>query len=158
MHLPLFCTMGVWQPSGTGLSIILSHGTTNSGTCDPQTSSNTSQWVLICSRCLWARSNNTALAPGRASCCCFCGEGGKEGKELTALKREGLPSYLCKPPPPPTPQIPVMEVLQSLSLWRTQVVHILPLGRKLSHLWHKEKSKGKQIICSSWSKWRHVAT
>lgn len=100
MHLPLFCTMGVWQASGTGLSIILSHGTTNSGTCDPLTSSNTSQWVLICSRCLWARSNNTALAPGRASCCCFCGEGGKEGKELTALKREGLLSYLCKPHPP----------------------------------------------------------
>lgn len=82
--------------------------------------------VGVCERAC----SKTALAPGRDPCCCLCGEGGKEGRSWQHWKENGYSSYFCKLPHP----ILVMKVLQSLPLWRTLVVHILPLGRHLSHI------------------------
>lgn len=82
--------------------------------------------VGVCERAC----SKTALAPGRDPCCCLCGEGGKEGRSWQHWKENGYSSYFCKLPHP----ILVMKVLQSLPLWRTLVLHILPLGRHLSHI------------------------
>lgn len=126
MHLQLFHTTGVWQASGTGLSIILVHGTTKSAyVILKQAPIHHSKCLSVGGVCEHAATRwpwPLAESPAGAS---VEKDGRRKGKEATALKREQLLSYLCKFLAPNL----VMEVLQSLSpLWRTLVVHILPLG------------------------------